>query len=483
MQYILNEKYSLRPDENRVHLIQDDGRTYRFFVIHPVYAAVLSLFNGQNDIETIVDRLSVILSSPKSDIIGIINPLLENKDTIHIRYDGTVFSFPPMLLVKNESNKVRDDLKTEDCIINGPYDFKTLRFNRPKNCVIVINTKCYTDCVYCYANRKHVYTPLAPERLLSLIGEAHEIGIDSIEITGGEFFLYPEWKTLLKTILSYGYNPAISTKIPINESDIKYLSEVGLHELQVSLDTLNPSIVQYNLNVKPNYVEKMKKTLQMLDGYGISLIIKGTQTTYTCSPQNIQSILDFLAELKNVKRYVISTIGCSQNKPNDLFHQIKPRLSQISELDSFIKEVRSQYHFEIIFDDQSIRKASLCSHQEFNERALCTGNIDGFVILPDGKVTICEELYWHPFFILGDLTSDSILDVWHSDKAVKLWNLSQKDIPQTSACHKCSEFDECRHGLGVCWKMILAVYGKNNPLLPDPRCPQAPHYINDICYD
>lgn len=483
MNYILNEQYSLRPDENRVHLIQDDGRTFRFFVIHPVYAVILSLFNGKDDMNTVIEKLTTILSTTPQTLFRIITPLISNSETVHIQYDGTVFSFPPMLLKENTNKGVREDLVMENYIINGPYDFNTLRFNRPKNCVIVINTQCYTDCIYCYANRKHPYTPLSTSRLLSIIDEAHQIGIDSIEISGGEFFLHPSWKDILAKMLAFGYNPAISTKIPIKESDIKYLAEVGLHEIQVSLDTLDKSIIQKNLNVKPIYVEQMKNTLQTLDNYGISLIIKGTQTKYTCTLTNIQSVLEFISGLKNVKRYVVSTIGCSQNKPNELFHLIKPQISQINELDSFINQVRGQYAFEIILDDQSIRKAALCSHKEFSNRALCTGNIDGFVILPDGNVTICEELYWHPFFILGDLSSQSILEIWHSDKAVKLWNLSQEIIPKDSACAKCTAFVECRHGLGVCWKMILAVYGKNNPLFPDPRCPMAPHFVNDICYD
>ncbi len=41
----------------------------------------------------------------------------------------------------------------------------------------------------------------------------------------------------------------------------------------------------------------------------------------------------------------------------------------------------------------------------------CSANFYAFVILRDGKVTICEELYLHPKFIIGDLKKQSIMEV------------------------------------------------------------------------
>ena len=40
---------------------------------------------------------------------------------------------------------------------------------------------------------------------------------------------------------------------------------------------------------------------------------------------------------------------------------------------------------------------------KFNERSVCAGNYLQLFILPDGNVTICEELYWHPKFIVGNI--------------------------------------------------------------------------------
>ena len=101
-------------------------------------------------------------------------------------------------------------------------------------------------------------------------------------------------------------------------------------------------------------------------------------------------------------------------------------------------------------------------------------------MLPDGKVTICEELYWHHSFILGDLSKESILDVWNSQKAKELQFLSTEKISADSACKQCEVFDNCHLYRGVCWKIILMAYGNEKWDFPDPRCQFAPKPKNII---
>lgn len=44
--------------------------------------------------------------------------------------------------------------------------------------------------------------------------------------------------------------------------------------------------------------------------------------------------------------------------------------------------------------------------------------------MPDGKVTICEELYWHPHFIIGDLKKQTLKEIWNSQKAKDIFILN-----------------------------------------------------------
>jgi sulfatase maturation enzyme AslB (radical SAM superfamily) len=187
--------------------------------------------------------------------------------------------------------------------------------------------------------------------------------------------------------------------------------ETGFRELQISVDSFNPELQVKNLKVANSYVDKMKESLAYLDSKGIKLIIKGTQTRDTLTTDNIREVFDFIKQLKNVKRYMISIIGPSSFKPNEEYHRIKPARGQIDQTLNLINQIRKEAYFEITFDDQRILKKEMCNYSAFKKRSLCSGNVNGFVLLPNGKVTICEELYWNEHFVIGDLTQSGILEM------------------------------------------------------------------------
>jgi len=107
----------------------------------------------------------------------------------------------------------------------------------------------------------------------------------------------------------------------------------------------------------------------------------------------------------------------------------------------------------------------------FKKRAACSAGKWAFVLLPDGKVNPCEELYYHPAFIVGDLRHQSIMEMWNSKEWNDLLHPQQNQFSKDSPCSDCEEFVECHTGDGRCWKRALAAYGE--PDFPDPYCPRA----------
>ena len=125
--------------------------------------------------------------------------------------------------------------------------------------------------------------------------------------------------------------------------------------------------------------------------------------------------------------------GFSLYKSPDFYNSIKPSLASIERIEQYIQELEKEERLKIDFvisspDTENDYNSKRHKEQHFDHRSVCTGNQRSFVILPDGKVTICEELYWHPNFIIGDLTKQSILEVWNSDKAISLFNITQNDM-------------------------------------------------------
>ena len=101
-------------------------------------------------------------------------------------------------------------------------------------------------------------------------------------------------------------------------------------------------------------------------------------------------------------------------------------------------------------------------------------------ILPDGNVTICEQLYWNSHFIIGDVQRTNLKDIWQSQEALYLCNLSRQDIGQHNKCQACTHFEECFRYGNRCWNNITKAYGKKYWDYPDPRCILAPKKTNRL---
>ena len=116
---------------------------------------------------------------------------------------------------------------------------------------------------------------------------------------------------------------------------------------------------------------------------------------------------------------------------------------------------------------QNKQKCELSKEKKYTYR--CTANMKHCFILPDGKVTICERLYWNPLFIIGDLSNNSLSEVWNSDKAHNLYFKTINEINSSSFCKKCQGREECFTKKKRCWVDIVNTWG-NNITYPDPIC-------------
>lgn len=84
---------------------------------------------------------------------------------------------------------------------------------------------------------------------------------------------------------------------------------------------------------------------------------------------------------------------------------------------------------------------------------------------------MCEQLYWNKNFIVGNILSQNIAEVWNSEKAKSLYFIRQDSIPKDSRCSTCQYFDNCRSIRQVCYREIIRKFGKDKWYYPDVNCP------------
>lgn len=492
--YIINPAYYLRMDGNRAILSTREyylgNSNYQDCTshIHPFNAQLLTFFDGENTLDEIESNIVNYFGISIDSMRQILSVYIENNDSFSIPYKNNWMFFPKNLIIDKEqigdsSYSIYD---LENFLYKGEPDLDTVRTNIPLSANLLLTMQCYTDCIYCYANRKiKVDKPMNLSQIISIIRQAKEIGMEKIDINGGEVLLHPDYKKIISELIKSDFTPYISTKVPIDRELIQELKELGVEHIQVSLDSVLPSTLSTMLRVDgKKYWNNINNTILMSGQEGLNITIHTILTSYNSSFEEIEALLYYVSKHSHIKTLRFSPAGYSLYKIGE-YNLFRSSEKFINNLESYIENNRDHYTFEIQMSsadchgDYDIKKRE----QDFKNRALCTANTRSIVILPDGRVTICEELYEYPQFIIGDLTKQSIIEVWNSEKAWSLFNFQKNSIQEKSACKQCNELSLCRQGLGVCWKIILMAYGFENWDFPDPRCPKAPTMYNDICLE
>ncbi len=487
MKYIVNPAYNLIRDNNRVilcsrsRIINDFSEQSFWGLIHPLHAQMFSFFDGVHEMEECISDMSDYFDLPVEFIKSVISKFIKNEDSVKIPLGDMVVLFPKMMLIEYTPGAEFYKYAIEDFEVTGEVDLKDLRLHVPQSIMLELTMNCYTNCKYCYAKRNmHITNPLTTERIVELIKEAADLGVSDFDLNGGEVLLHPDYKVIISELIKNGFDPYISTKIPLKASQIEDLIELGIQNIQVSLDTVSTEVLSETLGVGPSYMTLISKMFDLLSKHNIGIIINTIITKYNSSIDAIDKLVDFLSGYKNVVEINFTNATYSIYKDNQNYQNIKTNQAFLGELESHIALLKDKYSAIRFYHSFSNLSNEFRNIQKFESRGFCSGNMNSMVILPDGRVTICEELYDNPVFVIGDVSINTILDVWNSRKAKELYQLSRHVFSNDSLCKACSAFDECRVKQKVCWKEVIAAYGEKNWDYPSPLCPKAPEPLNDI---
>ncbi len=479
--------------ENSIFYPNTEIDTNFLQTISPLYASIFAYWDGSLNYEDTLMKINRETDIPVDTLKKFIQPCLENSERMLLKWGGEKQSFefnawiPKRFLVKNSSRQVRKDLPTpKDFLLDKKdWDLTQARTPYPFSLNIMLTNQCQTDCLYCYANKKQRdYRPLKVEKWEEIIDEAEQMGVFDIELNGGEVFLYPNIEQLLERVHRYGYRPYLSTKIPLSEERIEKLKAAGMRELQVSIDAWDSPVLEKLLHVGPDYFPRLQKSLHLLEQKGITVKVKSVITRYNDDLELITRLLDGLSGYHNIVEISLAPGEYSLYKGAEAFADYRSSLEQwkrINELtNNYIQKHTSpcQIGCQAPSNQEEYSGALSKKADLFAQRSRCSANISGLHLLPDGKVGICEELYWNPRFLIGDLRCQSLQEIWNSEKALNLYHLSQQAFRKESVCSFCPEFTDCHQINGVCWKYILEAYGTDNWDYPDPRCPYAPPALN-----
>jgi radical SAM protein with 4Fe4S-binding SPASM domain len=434
--------------------------------MHPKEAVLLALFDGDRTVEEARGLWTVVAGKPPEDAV-----------TEFDRFLGFYATGEPaergFLIEVDEKNRgtVRQYDPMDFVIPAREVDTKDPRFRKPYTVFLMPTLFCPQKCVYCYARTspRPESDPVPLGRLEEIFAELREIGVDVIQMTGGDPFARKDIFEILELVFNAGMVPDVPTKLGLTYPEALRLKDMGVKLVQVSLDTADPAILDHMVGVK-GYHNRVFTVFENLRRAGLSVRVNSVLT-----PLNVGTagdLIDYLGGLGNVVKLALTPYGRSLFCHSDALFLDEPDHALVERQ---WKERKDLYpHMRITFGGgvSEVETPELRG-KRWRERAMCTANRHGFIILPDGRVTVCEELYDHPSFIIGDLRQQSVMEMWRSPEALALVHPDQSEV-QDGPCRHCGAFAECNEGRGRCWRDVLKAYGWNRPYYPDPKCPLAP---------
>ncbi len=191
-----------------------------------------------------------------------------------------------------------------------------------------------------------------------------------------------------------------------------------------------------------------------------------TSLNVKSTPELVILLADLGADIIRISQYGFSAYA---DGGDTLF--VEP--AEMQRAHDAVRKIAEQYPLLDIFVPRGAPRAA--SEEErtraWQNRAVCSAGRYGFVVLSDGKVVLCDELPPSGFWIVGDLSRQSIMDVWNSPHIDALLRPRRSSFKET-ACFRCEQFDSCHENKGRCFRDAWKAFGTFNA--PAPSCPKAP---------
>lgn len=490
---VLNPDYHFKNDNDRIVMyskqnVCNDSAAGWVGYIHPLQAMLLGLFTDEQTLEEHYKSIGNHFQLPPDAIKEYISPYICNPTPIYATLGDTNVLFPKNVLlpIENVKGRIAYDFDAKDLNCTN-IDMSNDRMHKaPHSILFMLTNKCVTKCKYCYADCTTRYNALTTEQIIEVIHEAHRLKMSHIDVIGGEVFCRKDWEVIIKELVDLDLSPNyISTKMPISKTIVEKLYNTGYKNvIQISLDALDEDILQETIQCKNGYLNELLYGIDLLQERGFKIQVNTILTKYNVHKNQILDLYNYIKNIKNLAYWEIRVPEASIYTPKT-FKDIKASKSDIIQIRDFInKELIQQTNIPILLNTNAID----VRFQAGDENALsfdggtCSMLSTTLFILPDGKVSICEQLYWHPQFIVGDITKQSFEEIWNSDKVKHILNLHQYHLENNTQCSRCQIMELCSKRRRSCVVKIIKAYGCDKWYFPDPRCQYAPQVLSDLLY-
>ncbi len=456
---VLHPDFGLYPDAGRAFLADlKEPEACRYAVVDTRRAIVIALLDGKRTLRQVAEVLGYLCDLDAGTAAKAIENFMLTGNVPLIR----TRDLPP-------GTKIRE-YNPAEFVSAGDRFSRKIRLSRPLGILWMPTLDCAVRCLYCYLQRQAMprHALLPDRRNRELIRELLELKLLTLTVGGGDLFMHENIFDYLELLVSGGIVPRpISTKVPLNREQIHRLVEMGVKEVQYSIDGPNAEICDFLVRT-PGWFERSVRTIRLMVEAGLRVIIHAILTGYNAGTAE-ETALFFHSLGVQVIKFSFYTRSIIHHRES-----LWARKTEVEKLKNGLDDLRSRcpgteflYRHEPEFSEMTAEE----KQANFASRSRCSAYIMAMAIMPDGNCFGCEQTPQDDFYSMGNVRDKSILEVWNSKKAEEL-AFPPRELFKGTVCFDCPDFDRCHEERGYCFRMSYQVYG--TIYAPAPNCPRAP---------
>ena len=348
-------------------------------------------------------------------------------------------------------------MKKEPLRLRTPY--------RPQAAALEVTLRCDMSCIHCgsSATRKDAPDPLSYEEWCSVVDDLKRLEVKRITLSGGEPFLYPRWRDLVRHIkddktgvnfISNGYN--------ITEDDVRFMKEAGVEHVGVSLDGDEPT--HDYIRRKPGSFKKVVELLRMGREHGLPVFPATSinKVNFGVREKMLRVVLENGVKAWQVQ--VVNSFGRAGKMRDTMLIDPAQYVTLCDDILRWQKESAGKLR---IMPADSLGYChpvtdALLSDYEWQG---CNAGLYVIGIRADGTVLGCLSLQ-DASFSAGSVRRRPLTEIWDDDDA---FAYTRKSDPSklTGACRSCPSGPVCKAG---CPGMAFSIGGT---IHENPYCYRA----------
>lgn len=348
-------------------------------------------------------------------------------------------------------------------------EFRRSRESAPAAISWVVTLTCNRRCPYCYykvlpwnggTDQGPADATLTWCDVARMIDEMGAIGTSALYLTGGEPLLRPDLPRVIERAAFRGIRVFLNTKFAIDRDLAQALLSGGMCEVSYSLDAADAKVADALAGQK-GYLKEAIAAISVLLEVGMPMRVNAVATSPSA------------ARLRDLARLCLSLgvpeLTISPYMEPSFARSAHSKLTrQGPPLSEIVAGLQDELGYGIKLTMGSAEAAASKERLDCSNRLLCEVGIRALDVLPDGRVTRCRYAPNDEGLIVGDLRSQSLMDIWNGTPLLDLTYPKARQFGDT-ACSSCGALERC-NTRGRCVLGAKLSHGRHHA--PDVACEQ-----------